>query len=712
MLYRILPILENHVPKKKVGKGTRSRLHRQVKLLWRKLKKVKIKMSNALSVQKLSKLLKAKADLENKLRNTYSETTNSSETRAVSNIRQDSSKFFAYAKARQKSKCKIGPFIDPESGDLVLDPDYTVQCLSDQYASVFNKPRPEWSIPDMSEFFDVSARSSSGSTLTNIEFTESDIEFACKELSVKSAPGPDGIPSALLKICSKEMRKPLHILWSESMRQGVIPPDLLLVLVCPIHKGGSKVDPSQYRPVALTSHIIKVFERVVRRVLVEYLESMNLLPNEQHGFRGSRSTLTQLLTHWDSILDHLEAEQTVDVIYTDFSKAFDKCETNVLLHTLKECGVTGKIGQWIAAFLDPETRRQTVGVDGRLSSLVQVISGVPQGTVLGPVLFLIHIRGISSRLSSDTFSSSFADDTRIWRGVSSNEDCRMLQNDLCSVYDWAENINMQFNSKNFEWVRYSIDSTTAPEFKYEAPDNSNIELKSSVRDLGVFLNSDLSFSLQIQKVVSSASQMVGWCLRTFRGRSCFLLLSLFKSLVQPQLDYCNQIWSPSKQEDINKIEQVQRNMVSKVRDSTLEGLDYWQKLDKLRLYSQERRRERYQIILIWKISQGLVSGYNLEFTNCSSRTGRKVVVKAVNNKAPAAVRNARAATLAVRGARLFNLMPLSLRNNNYGDLAMFKNHLDIYLDSIPDQPTVPGLARSAKTNSLLDQVPIFENNVL
>ena len=151
-------------------------------------------------------------------------------------------------------------------------------------------------------------------------------------------------------------------------------------------------------------------------------------------------------------------------------------------------------------------------------------------------------------------------------------------------------------------------------------------------------------------------------------------------------------------------------MVSKIVDTRLEGLNYWQKLDKLRLYSQERRRERYQIILIWKISQGLVSGYNLDFTTCASRTGRKVASKGVKNKAPAAVRNARAATLAVRGAQLFNLMPLNLRNNNYGDLPMFKNHLDIYLDSIPDQPTIQGLARSAKTNSLLDQVPLLENN--
>ena len=410
------------------------------------------------------------------------------------------------------------------------------------------------------------------------------------------------------------------------------------------------------------------------------------------------------------MLDQLENGLSVDVIYTDFSKAFDKCETNVLLHTLKACGIKGRIGKWIAAFLDPRTRRQSVGVDGRLSSLVPVISGVPQGTVLGPVLFLVHIREISSGLSPGTQSSSFADDTRIWRGVENISDCQYLQNDLNGVYKWAEDINMQFNSKKFEMVQYCYDEETAPSFDYAAPDSTIIEQKSSVRDLGVILSSDLSFSLQIEKAITSASQMFGWCLRTFRGRGSFLLLTLFKSMVQPHLDYCSQMWSPTKQEDINRIEQVQRAMVSKVKDSNLQNLNYWSKLSRLRLYSQERRRERYQIILAWKISQGMVSGYQLEFTSCTNRTGRKAIPSAVKLNCRAGIRNARAATFGVKGAKLFNLMPLNLRNSNHGDVLMFKNHLDIYLESIPDQPTTQGLFRSAGSNSLLDQIPLYESS--
>ena len=483
-------------------------------------------------------------------------------------------------------------------------------------------------------------------------------------------------------------------------------------MISPIHKGGSRADPAKYRPVALTSHIIKVFERVLRKTLVTHLEAQDLLPTDQHGFRQYRSTLTQLLSHWDRVLDSLEQGESVDVIYTDFSKAFDKCETNVLLHTLRECGVKGRVGVWIAAFLDQHTRKQAVGVDGRVSGLVPVVSGVPQGTVLGPVLFLIHIRNISSSLSHGTHSSSFADDTKIWRAVKTIEDCEKLQSDLHSVYSWADTVNMTFNDEKFEWIRYSLDPNSAPSFQYLSPDLSHIEKKENLRDLGVRLSSDLSFALHIEKAVTTASQMVGWAMRSFRSRGSYLLLTIFKSLVQPHLDYCSQLWCPSAQDQINRIERVQKSMISRIRDKRLCGLTYWEKLQTLRVYSQERRRERYIVIFIWKLSQGLVEGYSISFSPCSSRTGRKAEPAAVSRTSPACVRNAREGTLAVKGVGLFNALPMHIRNSDHGDTPMFKNHLDIYLSNIPDQPTIAGLVRGAQSNGLLHQIPNYEFSLI
>ena len=185
------------------------------------------------------------------------------------------------------------------------------------------------------------------------------------------------------------------------------------------------------------------------------------------------------------------------------------------------------------------------------------------------------------------------------------------------------------------------------------------------------------------------------------------MMVLMKSLVQPHLDYCSQLWSPSSQGLINKLEEVQKSLVSKIRDRHLVGLTYWDKLQELRLYSQERRRERYQMIFIWKISQCLVSGYKIPFS-VNSRTGRWAVPAQLPAQAtPSSVKAAKECSFRVKGCQLFNLLPMVLRNSNHGDILMFKNNLDHFLSCVPDQPSTPGLVRLSQTNSLLHQVPLM-----
>ena len=152
---------------------------------------------------------------------------------------------------------------------------------------------------------------------------------------------------------------------------------------------------------------------------------------------------------------------------------------------------------------------------------------------------------------------------------------------------------------------------------------------------------------------------------------------------------------------------VQKHLVDRIKCGKLQGLNYWDKLSDLRLYSQERRRERYQVIFLWKISQGMVSGYDLQFTSDMGRRARVIIPKAVVRAAPSAVRNARERSLGVRGAQIFNLLPEHIRSMNSQHVDFFKNHLDVFLSSIPDQPTVTGLGRAAESNSLLHQLPMF-----
>ena len=675
------------------------------------MKKVGTRIASARSPAKLAKLLQDKWEFEKQLKSHYTALNDQEEERAVTNIRENPKAFFSFAKSRQKTTTRIGPFIDSSTGQPNSDPDFAARVLADQYRSVFVPPRPEWVVENASEFFNISECSTAQPSLSDINFNETDLEVACSELSSSSAAGADGVPASFLKTCRKELKKPLFILWRASLDHGTIPPDLLLVLVCPVYKGGSRGSAKNYRPVALTSHITKVFERVMRKHLVQYLEKHQFLPKNQHGFRALRSTLTQLLSHWDSVLESMEMGQGVDVIYTDFAKAFDTVETGVLLHELKDCGVLGKVGCWLSSFLDSKYRHQAVAVDGRVSALTPVLSGVPQGTVLGPVLFLVHIRNISRGLSEGTSASSFADDTRVQRGVTSEADCSDLQADLQLIYSWATDVNMTFNSAKFECLCYRA-SSEAPSFQYLAPDKTPIQVREDLRDLGVRISSSLNFNIHIQNTVTAASRLVGWGLRSFSGRSRRLMLTLWKSLIQPRLDYCSQLWSPADQTSINKIESVQRQLIERIKDHRLSGLTYWEKLRELGLYSQERRRERYQIIFIWKISQGMVSGYDVDFIHTNGRRGRYAVPKRVVRAAPAKVRNARERSLGVRGVQIFNLLPEQLRSMNSEHIDYFKNHLDVLLSSIPDQPTMTGLGRAAVSNSLLHQLPIFYSQTM
>ena len=248
----------------------------------------------------------------------------------------------------------------------------------------------------------------------------------------------------------------------------------------------------------------------------------------QHGSRSMRSTFTQLLGHWDSILDGLVEGEGVDIVYLEFSKAFDKVETGVLLHKLRDSRVLGKVGVWLGKFLDSNHRKQAVAVEGRLSDLSPVISGVPQGTVLGPILFLLHISGIAREVSPESKVSSYVDDTRVTRCMTNPlPDCMALQEDLQAVYRWAEDVNMIFNGDKFEVLRFWPGSEPKPAHTYVDPDGNSIEEKSSLRDLGVQISSDLTFSIHIENVVAAATKMVGWVCRTFRRRSRKLMITVW-----------------------------------------------------------------------------------------------------------------------------------------------------------------------------------------
>jgi ribonuclease P/MRP protein subunit RPP40 len=447
-----------------------------------------------------------------------------------------------------------------------------------------------------------------------------------------------------------------------------------------------------------------VFEKVIRNYIVKFLDETNAFNANQHGFRVGRSCLSQLLTHYDNIICLLENGVNVDTVYLDFAKAFDKVDHSIVIKKLSLIGIRGKVLSWIESFLT--NRTQKVMVNGFLSEPAPVISGVPQGSVLGPLLFLILIGDIDRDIA-ESFISSFADDTRLTRAVSGVRDASSLQTDLEKIYEWSVENNMMFNAKKFEVARYGPDEVLKSTTNYTGSDGSIIPEKEHVRDLGVTMSNDGSFKQHITNMCTSARNMCAWILRTFQSRSAELMLTMWKSLVLPILDYCSQLWSPTKVGQIQEIEDIQKSFTRKIWN--VNRGDYWERLSTFKLYSLQRRRERYRVIYIWKILEGLVPnvGANRVVSRFSTRHGRLCEIPHISSNSPTKVQRLLEGSFCINGGNLFNAIPKSIRNLTNVDIATFKKKLDGFLSSIADEPQSPGYTarRRAVSNSLTHMIP-------
>ena len=596
-------------------------------------------------------------EIEKKLQKSYQSSRESSEARAVKNIKKNSKFFYAFAKRYSKVASNIGPL--KKGNEIVADNKEMADILAEQFASVYSLPKEN--LPPASMLF---SDSNAFPSLCNISCEIDDMMEALDSLKEYSGSGPDRFPSVYLKKCKHQFAVPLCLLWNRSMSEGYIPMRFKHTDILPLFKKGTVGCSENYRPIANSSHLIKVYEKVVHKQIVHYLDAHNMFNPNQHGFRSNHSCLSQLLAHYDEILHQMEQGLGIDVVYLDFSKAFDKVDFHILLKKLKHLGIDGKLGKWLYAFLVGRT--QTVVVNGAKSSKIFVKSGVPQGSVLGPLLFLILMTDIDEHVKSSNVSS-FADDTRACKGVSSVNDVDLFQSDLLKIYEWAKENNMEFNHLKFELLRYNTPACIV-DAVYTDCNNQVIAVKDSTKDLGVIMNSSGKFTEQVLKVHTSMKNMSCWVLRTFKTRYRDVMVTSWKSLVLPLHDYCSQLWSPHKPGEIQSLELLQWFFLKKIKTNIILS-DYWEALCFYGLYSLQRRRERYQIIYIWKILENIVpnpvihgelSSGNLINCTISPRLGRKCIIPAIRSSTRSYVKNLRFNSFHVHGCRLFNILPAEI----------------------------------------------------
>ena len=676
-----------YAPRRAKSTGKKSHIPRHRHILMRKRTRVRKQFHSKLLPDKRNLIMTKLAHIERQLQDSYRSQEDYDERRAVEKIKSNSKYFYTYAKKRAKLFVPIGPLANDE-GKLVSNSAGMAEILSNQYRKVFSRPAP----------ITLNLLNQPQNSISDISFNERSIVRAIDELSNNSAPGEDRFPAVFLKSCKHQLAKPLYLIWRRSLDCGEIPQMLKQSTITPIHKGGSRKEAKNYRLVALTSHLIKIFEKVIRSHIVDFIESNSLLNPNQHGFRAGHSCLSQLLQHHDKITSMLEEGWNVDVVYLDFAKAFDKVDLGITLQKLHNMGITGKVFTWIQAFL--RDRQQCVVVGGKKSEFVPVPSGVPQGSVIGPLLFLILLTDIDSSVDFSSVSS-FADDTRILSGIRDMDDVANLQADLDAIFTWATRNNATFNSEKFECLRYGRNESIKEDTNYLSNTGTTIQHKDCVKDLGVTVSHDATFTKHIREITSSANLKCGWILRTFKTRDRLLLLTLWKSLVVPILDYCCQLWSPNSPGVIQGLENVQKNYLNKI--AGMSDLDYWEQLRSLNLLSLQRRRERYICIYVWKILEGLVPNFGLH-SKINARRGRHCVVPITSKIGSQKFQTIRFNSMGVLGPRLFNHLPAHIRDISGCSVNTFKNALDRHLSTIPDEPRVPKLVRycSKSSNSIIN----------
>ncbi|KAL7631154.1 UNVERIFIED_CONTAM: hypothetical protein RMT77_018543 [Armadillidium vulgare] len=470
-------------------------------------------------------------------------------------------------------------------GNLVSSDKELVNIFNAYFASVFTEERLDSSLETNSSNIHVRNRCAA------FEIELNEIKSLLEHIDPNKAAGPDGVYGRILKEGSSSIAKALYLIFKRSIVFGEVPEDWKTAYVVPIFKKGSKEDLGNYRPVSLTSLVVKILEKLLKSHIEKHLDDNKILYNSQHGFRKGRSCQTNLLEFMEYITECIDKGDPVDVIYLDFSKAFDKVPHVRLMQKLSQYGIDGMVQNWIKEWL--KNRRQCVLLNGNKSSWETVKSGVPQGSVLGPLLFLIYINDLDKGLKCKV--SKFADDTKVVTSVRNNDGCIKLQGDLDRLLGWAERWQMNFNSKKCKVLHVGNSNKG---FNYEM-NGEWLETVDHEKDLGVIISSNLKVGDQCLEARNRANKMLGIINRNVVYKSKEVISKLYNSYVRPALEYCAQVWAPHLRKDIDMLEKVQRRATRMI--AGFENKSYEERLKELGMFSVERRFLRGDMIQVYKI---------------------------------------------------------------------------------------------------------------
>ena len=511
--------------------------------------------------------------------------------------------FWRYTNSKLKTRSHIEDLKRPDGSTANTDAE-KAQMLSSYFSSVFCQDEDSTDIPSLNTDY-------GGPVLEDVVIAPLLVQNKLKSLKPSSSPGPDQIHPRVLTELAAPLSKPLSDLYRLSLDQGQLPEDWKVGQVVPIFKKGKKDDASNYRPVSLTSVICKVMESIIRDQLLEHLLASGQLSDAQHGFVPRRSCVTQLLATMEDWTMLLETGEPVDVIYTDFRKAFDSVPHRRLLSKLHSYGIRGKLLRWLEAFL--MRRKQRVVINGTFSSWSDVTSGIPQGSVLGPVLFTVYVNDLPGEVTSTV--KLFADDMKMYRGIGTGIGHDSLQTDLDRLVTWSVKWMLPLNVAKCSTLHLGSSNPCEP----YTVQGSHLQETRVECDLGVRIDDQLKFREQAAAAASRANRILGLIRHSFCHLDRTTLPILYKTIVRPLLEYGNQVWGPFNMSDKKLLERVQRRATKLVPE--IRHHPYQERLRLLKLPSLQYRRRRGDMITMYNIMQGHV-GLDKECLFSEPRTTR------------------------------------------------------------------------------------------
>ena len=507
-------------------------------------------------------------------------------------VKSNPKAFWQYSQQKLKKRSAIPDLQIPGTDK---DPKYATndegkaELLVNYFSSVFTKEPQNDEMP----FFE---KRNYLNELDDIDITRDMVLKKLQKLKTDKSPGPDCIHPRVLKEVSEAIATPVTIIFKTSLRTKETPNDWKHANVSAIFKNkGKKTSPENYRPVSLTCILCKVMESIIRDHVIEHMKSNNLFSTQQFGFISGRSTILQLMHVLDIWTQIIDEGGNIDAVYCDFMKAFDKVPHNRLTYKIQQYGITKLVHGWIKAFLN--NRTQCVSLGEAKSTLAPVTSGIPQGSVLGPILFVIYINDMPEVVDKMSFVYLFADDTKVFRRINNKKDEEILQKDIDNLVEWSNTWLLKFHPDKCVFMGIGYKGAEFPQ-KYNMGEHL-LKISACEKDIGVHIDQDLDFGTHISKSINKANRVM-WVVRsTYDKLDDKTFALLFKALVRPHLEYGAPIWSPHLEKYNDLLENVQRRASKKVVG--LSELSYPDRLRKLKMPTLAYRRLRGDMIQTYKI---------------------------------------------------------------------------------------------------------------